>query len=107
MTFHGVGIDFFWNCTNKTVINELEYGGRKMNNQVEIAETFNKFFSEIGPELSKEIEDVDISYMYEEFLSKTNEGFSFSFEIISQSQVLLHLSKLSKSKATGVRLYFC
>ena len=69
-----------------------------MNIPVEIAETFNRFFSEIGPELSKEMEDVDISY--EEFISETSE--EFSFEIISQSQVLLHLSKLSKSKATGL-----
>ena len=37
---------------------------------------------------------------YEEFLSETNE--EFSFEIIRHSQVLLHLSKLSKSKATGL-----
>ena len=42
--------------SNKSVINELEYGGRKMNYPVEIAETFNTFFFEIGPELSKEIE---------------------------------------------------
>ena len=64
----------------------------------DIAETFNTFLSKIGPELSKEIEDVDISC--KDFLSETNEEFSFG--IITQSQVLMHLAKLCRSKATGL-----
>ena len=78
--------------SNKSVINELEYSGKKTNNPIEIAETFNKFFSEVGPELSKQIKDVDVSY--EEFLSETNE--EFHFETIAQSQVLLRDLILSR-----------
>ncbi len=54
--------------SGKSVINELECNGKKTNNPTEIAETFNTFFSEIGSELSKEIEDVDVSY--KEFLDQ-------------------------------------
>ena len=53
--------------SNKSVINELEYSGKKTHNPIEIAETFNKFFSKIGPELSNQIKHVDVSY--EEFLT--------------------------------------
>ena len=84
--------------SNKSVISELEYSGKKTNNPIEIAESFNKFFFEIGPELSKQIKDVDVSY--EEFLSETNE--EFHFETIAQSQVLWHLTKLCRSKVTGL-----
>ena len=84
--------------SGKSVINELKCNGKKTNNPTEIAETFNTFFSEIGSELSKEIEDVDVSY--KEFIDQTNE--EFSFEIITPSQVLLHLTKLCRSKATGL-----
>ena len=48
--------------------------------------------------MSKEVEDVDTSF--KEFLSETNE--QFSFEIVTQSQVFMHLTKLCKSKATGL-----
>ena len=37
---------------------------------------------------------------YKEFIDQTNE--EFSFEIITPSQVLLHLTKLYRSKATGL-----
>ena len=84
--------------SGKSVINELECNGKKTNNPTEIAETFNTFFSETGSELSKEIEDVDVSY--KEFIDQTNE--EFSFEIITPSQILLHLTKLCSSKATGL-----
>lgn len=49
--------------SNKSVLNELEYSERQINNPVEIAETFGKFFLDIGPELSKD--------SYEEFIGET------------------------------------
>ena len=84
--------------SHKSVINELECNGKKTNNPTEIAETFNTFFSEISSELSKEIEDEDVSY--KQFIDQTNE--EFSFEIITPSQVILSLTKLCRSKATGL-----
>ena len=48
--------------------------------------------------MSKQIKDVDVSY--EEFLSETNE--EFHFETLAQSQVLLHLTKLCRTKVTGL-----
>ena len=40
--------------SNKTV-NELKPNGTKTNNSTEIVETFDKFFAEIDPEMSKEV----------------------------------------------------
>ncbi|CAH3023380.1 unnamed protein product, partial [Porites evermanni] len=41
------------------IINELEFEDKKLTDPTEIAEGFNKFFAEIGPKLSENIEDTD------------------------------------------------
>jgi len=84
--------------SNKTVINEIQYQGQKSNNQVEISELLNNFFIEIGPSLSRNVANVDTTY--EEFLCATAK--QFNFEEITSAHILSLLSKLCKSKATGL-----
>ena len=51
--------------SEKGIINELEFEGKKLTDPTEIAEGFNKFSAEIGPKLSENIssniEDIDTS----------------------------------------------
>ena len=48
-------LDYKWT----RIINELEFEDKKLTDPTEIAEGFNKFFAEIGPKLSENIEDID------------------------------------------------
>ena len=83
--------------SNRTVVNEVEYSGQKSENTLKEAEIFNTFFSEMGPNLSKDVVDADASYT--DFLKETDKTFSFSET--SPAYVYSLLSKLSRSKATG------
>ena len=76
--------------SEKAIINKLEFEDKKLTDPTEIAEGFNKFFAEIGPKLSENIEDADTCF--DEFLNQSVSG-NFSFQQISPSLVLSHLSK--------------
>jgi len=58
----------------------------------------NNFFIEIGPTLTRNVTNVDTTY--EEFLCATTK--QFNFEEITSAHILSLLSKLCKSKATGL-----
>ena len=60
---------------NRTIINEVEYGGQKLENSLEAAEIFKTIFSEIGANLSKDVAEAAVSYS--EFLTETDKLFSF------------------------------
>ena len=77
--------------SDKAAINELELNGTRITNSAEIAEGFNKIFAEIGPELSRDIEEVGSSF--NEFVIPTN--ICLSFQHVTQLHVLSHLNKLS------------
>ena len=81
----------------KAIINELEFEDRKLTDPTEIAEGFNKFFAEIGPKLSENIEDIDTCF--DEFVNQSISG-NLSFQQISPSLVSSHSRKLSMRKAT-------
>ena len=49
--------------SDKVTINELKLNGARITNSTEIAEGFNKVFAEIGPELSRDLEEVAPSSM--------------------------------------------
>ena len=83
---------------SKAAINEIEFNGARITNSTEIAEGFNKFFAEIGPELSRDIEEADTSF--DEFVNQASS--CFSFHRVTQLHVLSQLNKLSKRKATGL-----
>ena len=83
---------------SKAAVNAIEFNGARITNSTEIAECFNKFFAEIGPELSRDIEEVDSSF--DEFVNQASG--CFSFHRVTQLHVLSQLNKLSKRKATGL-----
>ena len=83
--------------SEKAIINELEFEDKKLTDPTEIAEGFNKFFAEIGPKLSENIEDIDTCF--DEFVNQSISG-NFSFQKISPSLVSSHLRKLCMRKAT-------
>ena len=85
--------------SEKAIINELEFEDKKLIDPTEIAEGFNKFFAEIGPKLSENIEDIDTCF--DEFVNQSISG-NFTFQQISPSLVSSHLRKLCMRKATGL-----
>ena len=70
--------------SEKAIINELEFEGKKSTNPTEIAEGLNKFFAGVGPKLSENIEDIDTCF--DEFVIQSISG-SYSFQQISSSLV--------------------
>ena len=84
--------------SNKTVINEMEYNGENSGDQTDIAEMLNSFLTEIGPSLSRDVTEVDKSF--EEFLTETDKNFVF--DKTTPTHVFVLLSKVCKSKATGL-----
>jgi len=63
---HGAINELTSRSSNKTVIKEIEYNGQKSENQADVAEMLNSFFTEIGPNLRTHVMEVDNSF--EEFL---------------------------------------
>ena len=84
--------------SDKAAVNELEFNGARMTNSTEIVEGFNKCFAEIGPELSRDIEEVDTSF--DEFVNQASS--CFSFQRVTQLHILSQRNKLCKRKATGL-----
>ena len=82
--------------SNKTVINEIQYQGQKSRSQVDVAEFLNNVSIEIGPNLSRNVENVETTY--EEFLCATDK--EFVFEETTSAHIFSLLLKLCKSKAT-------
>ena len=70
----------------------------KSSNQAEVPELLNTFFIEIGPRLSRNVSNVDTTY--KEFLCGTSK--EFVFKEITSAHIYSLLSKLCKSKATGL-----
>ena len=60
-------LDYKWT----RIINELEFEDKKLTDPTEIAEGFNRFFAEIGPKLSENIEDIDTCFDKFGFVSLT------------------------------------
>ena len=58
----------------------------------------NSFFTKIGPSLSRDVTEFDKSF--DEFLTETDKNFVF--EKTTPTHVFALLSKLCKSKATGL-----
>ena len=76
--------------SDKATINELRLNGARITNSTEIAEGFNKFFAEIGPELSRDLEEVGTSF--DEFVIQASS--CFSFQRVTWLHVLSQLNKL-------------
>ena len=85
--------------TKSTTINELSLNGKNMTDVDEIADGFNNYFSNVGPDLARSIGTSD--YNFENYITRTNAEFS-CFSTITTSTICHLLNSLSKSKATGI-----
>ncbi len=81
-----------------TTINEVNVNGKSIAGDKDIANEFNKYFSEIGKKLAKEIphHDIDpLSYV-------TPVSNSFTFKNISKEELSYVISSMKTSKSAGI-----
>ena len=76
----------------------MEYNGVNSGDQTDIAELLNTFFTEIRPDLSRDVAEVHKSF--EEFLTETDK--KKKKKKTTPTHVFVLLSRLCKSKATGL-----
>ena len=81
------------------VVNELEINDHKVNSPEELADAFNKYFVNIGPQLAHKMNSTNVSF--ENFVTPSSSVFS-EFHLVSSSKVFKLLSSLSSSKASGI-----
>ena len=89
----------------KTQVTEIDLNGDLINDPNKIADAFKEHFSNIGPKLADNIEKSNRSYV--DYLSDYNIDASFQLKETDSSTVSILLSKLSKSKATGLDKISC
>ena len=82
-----------------TKVNELNVNDMILTSPNDIAEGFNTFFSNIGPNLAEKIGSTECHF--KDYLDKTNSEFT-AFKSVSVNHVCLLLRELSGSKATGL-----
>ena len=82
-----------------TKLNELSISGNNLTNSEDIAEGFNEFFSNIGPDLASKIDTSN--YNFQEYIKKPKSEFT-AFESITTNKVYYLLRGLSSAKATGI-----
>ena len=88
-----------------TQVTEIDLNGDLINDPNKIADAFNEHFSNIGPKLTDKIGKGNRSYV--DYLSDYNIDASFQLKETDSSTVSILLSKLSKSKATGLDKISC
>ena len=94
------GINELINTKNKSHINisQLNHNNSPINDPNEIANTFNNFFTNVGPNLDKEIPKTPISPL--SYLnSRVTENFAFKDTTISE--VMIILLQLDDKKSSG------
>ena len=77
----------------------IEVNGSNITSTEEIANAFNEYFTDIGPNLANSIHDSDASF--EQFVKPAQTKFSRS-QLVSESKVLKLLNGLSNRKAAGL-----
>ena len=88
--------------SKSTFVNEVILNnGNSIHDPLELSEAFNDHFSNIGPRLANEIHVNDNCPSYVDYLSGTCDS-RFELKTTTVSTVFSLLSKLSKSKATGL-----
>ena len=76
--------------------------GNLINDSNEIADAFNDYFSNIGPDLADQINFNDNNRSYLDYLPNLNNNATFQLRETNFSTVFTLLSTLSRSKATGL-----
>ena len=87
-----------------TVINELRVGENNFTNHEDIAEGFNEYFANIGPNLASNIDSSN--YNFETHVKNAKSGFA-AFQHVTVSHVSHLLHGLSSNKATGIDKISC
>ena len=80
-------------------VNELNVNGNNLTNSKDIAEGFNQYFSNIGPELASKLGTLNCNF--QEFINKPKSEFS-TFQPITKNKVYKMLCNLSSGKSTGI-----
>ena len=87
-----------------TVINELRVGENNFISHEDIAEGFNEYFSNIGPNLASNIDSSN--YNFETHVKNAKSEFA-AFQHVTVSHVSHLLHGLSSNKATGIDKISC
>ena len=82
-----------------TIVNELKLGENSLTNPKDIAEGFNDYFSNIGPNLASQINTSNLNF--ETYVKNTESEFT-AFQPVTVNHVYQLLTGLSSNKATGV-----
>ena len=85
-------------------VNELKLGENILNNPKDIAEGFNSYFSNIGPDLASQIHTSSCNF--ETYVKKAKSEFA-AFQPTNVNNVYQLLSGLSSNKATGLDKISC
>ena len=83
-------------------IHEVDLNGNLINDSNKIADAFNEHFSNIGPKLADNVDVNQNNRCYLDYLPSQNNNVPFQLKETNFSAVFVLLSKLSRSKATGL-----
>ena len=81
------------------MVNQLDIEGETLTNNEHIAESFNNYFSNIGPNLASKIGTTDDNFI--SYIKNTKSEFA-AFHPTTLGSVYNLLSGLSSNKATGI-----
>ncbi len=95
-----------WKTVNKILnrkqesreINCLETQRGQISHPAELAECFNNYFTDIGPDIAKNIDSGDRNF--KDYITTTSS--SFNFQTVSESNVYRLLLSLNPRKSTGI-----
>ena len=80
----------------------MKYNDKTFTDPNQICEAFNEHFASIGPKLAEKIPANVTGHSHLDYLTIQNHEHSFQFQGTNTSAVFSLLSKLCKSKATGL-----
>ena len=88
--------------TNEQHINEIKLNESTLSDSQKISKEFNNHFAGLGPKLANEIPVSESSRSFLDYLGCNSLNTKFDLKPTDRSTVLSLLSKLCKSKATGL-----
>jgi hypothetical protein len=92
--------DLTLRISKRTSVRELNLNGNSISNPSDLSNAFNEHFSTIGPKLASDIPVSSSHTSYTDYL--INNDKRFQFKQTNNDQVFSVLSKLCKSKVTGL-----
>ena len=91
--------DLLDRSANDTIVSELKINDSNITSTEEIANAFNEYFTNIGPNLANSIGDANFSF---ETFVKSAESKMDRFKLASVGKVVRLLNGLSNGKAAGL-----